>query len=215
MVLKYINYDTSIIPKRIKLAMQHRDMKRRELAWAMGYDDPGSISQYLVEIPTNPTKQRVPNLETLCKFANALDCDLEYFLGALPEGVYHRADYDVMKVTGLSEKAVSNLTEYHSVQKNNSITLAVCALLEERSALFAISRYLFYKPQEPQPQVLKYRYEENTDFRGSYEDRAINPTATIELVGDDEYAAMLMLELQQRLHELLEIENGKNRFDRV
>ena len=140
-MLNYTNYDTGIIPKRIKLAKQHREMTRRKLAEKMGYGDPGSISQYFVEIPTNPTKQRVPNLETLCKFANALDCDLEYLLGVLPEGVYRRVDYDVMKVTGLSEKAVRKL----SIIKAKGKAKLLSDVMESHNFFHVISAIEKYK----------------------------------------------------------------------
>ena len=100
-------YNYNAIPNRLKSLMKARGFTRESLARKMGWENASSLSQYLT-VPKRGT-QRVPSLETLCRFANALDCDIEYLLGVLPEGVYRREVYDVMSSTGLSYKAVTNL----------------------------------------------------------------------------------------------------------
>lgn len=50
----------------------------------------------------------MPNTSSLLRLCNALECDIDYLLGAIPTP--RKATYDVMEQTGLTEKAVDMIT---------------------------------------------------------------------------------------------------------
>jgi len=117
---------------------------------------------------------------------------------------------------GLTEEALNFLAACHSIQKNNSLTLTVNTLLgdlvESRNVLVAIARYLYYELPEPVSETLKYRYKESTDFIGTHDKFPIDYDAKIDVIDNATVKELSLLEVQQRLKELLESEEKTNRF---
>ena len=86
--------------------------------------------------------KKKPGTDALIRLCNALDCDMDYILGAID--VPRRAVYDVKEQTGLSDSAVNSLME--AKQRNYNAGLDILsALLSDRKFWEAIANLNYAK----------------------------------------------------------------------
>ena len=86
--------------------------------------------------------KKKPGTDALIRLCNALDCDIDYILGAID--VPRRAVYDVKEQTGLSDSAVNSLME--AKQRNYNAGLDILsALLSDRKIWEAIANLNYAK----------------------------------------------------------------------
>ena len=86
--------------------------------------------------------KKKPGTDALIRLCNALDCDIDYILGAID--VPRRAVYDVKEQTGLSDSAVNSLME--AKQRNYNAGLDILsALLSDRKFWEAIANLNYAK----------------------------------------------------------------------
>jgi transcriptional regulator with XRE-family HTH domain len=99
-------YDESCISKRIKARRRECGLTQGELAKKMiGVEIP--IESLRNSISVWEGGKIAPSTSSLISLCNALDCDIDYLLGAIDTP--RKAVHDLKNETGLSEKAVQNL----------------------------------------------------------------------------------------------------------
>lgn len=134
-------YTKSYIGRRIKERRKQLGLTQKELAAKI---NPG------IEIEDAPHTQitnwengvRAPETESLIRLCNALNCDIDYLLGAID--VPRRAVYDVKEQTGLSDSAVHSLVV--AKQQNYIAGLDILsALLSDRKFWEAIANLNYAK----------------------------------------------------------------------
>ena len=167
---------------------------------------------------------REPKYDLLCKIAEHYDVTTDYLLGMSDAKKPDAAD--VMKVTGLSEKAVETLKYCLERSRYNSITLTVNTLLENRYVLGEISHYLYYNIHESDdltgeltkaiPFNERYKYQGLTvnQMWGDDAKAPIDCDVNIRALTNDSYKKLLMLRIQERLEKLLEQEDNTNHFEK-
>lgn len=164
---------------------------------------------------------REPKYDLLCKIAEHYSVTTDYLLGVSDAKKPDAAD--VMEVTGLSEKAVETLKGIAD-QKNNSITLTVNTLLENRYVLGAISRYLYYEIDKEQldrlnhdkqiiPFCVKYKYLSRRAAAAVWGDDPkppVDAAMNLEALTNENYKKILLLHVQEDLEKLLKQEIEKD-----
>lgn len=172
---------------------------------------------------------REPKYDLLCKIAEHYDVTTDYLLGMSDAKKPDAAD--VMKVTGLSEKAIDTLKLCVNRDKDNSITLTVNTLLESRYVLGSIAHYLYYElqnyddtvgpdlgktPRKMVPFSERYKYLHADPSSGWGEDVTppIDFEMDLDIFNNEKYKKLMMLNVQEGLEKLLEQENGIKHFEK-
>ena len=96
------------------------------------------------------TGTRIPPVDVLCKIADALECDIDYLLGFIPEATHKISD--INKETGLSEKACKRLNAYI----DNSRVHNILNWLIENGLLFILDN-AYNRLYELQKQECQYK----------------------------------------------------------
>jgi len=167
---------------------------------------------------------REPKYDLLCKIAEHYDVTTDYLLGVSDAKKPDTAD--VMEVTGLSEKAIEFLKRRFHNDKQNSITLTVNTLLENKKALYSIAHYLYYVLDEEAnkrqtgldhvvPYYQKYKYLD--PGRGWGDDDDIAPAdadVDVTALSLADYKNMNLLKVFELLRELYDQESKVNHFEK-
>lgn len=104
-------YNERYIADRIKTLREKRKLSKTDLAKKLSADE-HEVDSIRIQLTNWESGKRIPETSTLCRLCNALDCDIEYLLGAIDAP--HRATHDVMAQTGLDKTAVEKLQQIHS-----------------------------------------------------------------------------------------------------
>ncbi len=163
---------------------------------------------------------REPKYALLCKIAKHYNVTTDYLLGA--SNAKNPESTDIMKVTGLSEKAIEFLKKRLYYDKYNSITLTVNTLLENKKVLHSIAHYLYYVLDEGAnkrknglghivPYYSKYKY---LDYSRGCENDIVQADATVNVsaLGPGDYRNMELLKVLESLRELYDKESKIDHF---
>lgn len=202
--------------KRLRRLLQERKVTQEELA--------GSVGVKRQSVASWKDGKTVPDAENLLGISRHFNVSCDYLLGVSEAPTPDLDLQSIHKKTGLSEESIKVLVDCYERDNANSITLTVNALLENRFALGAISRYLYYnldKEAHDSNAIIykdKYRYIKKT----------LNPSGTILGGADikppidfshntggidsDTYKQVLLLKVQHQLGKLLESESSIERF---
>lgn len=169
-------YTERYIGSRIKERRTKIGLTQKELAAKINEGiDPDDAPHTQISDWENGNK--VPGTVTLTRLCNALDCDIEYLLGAIDAP--HRTTHDVMAQTGLSEDAVTRLQQINEtnplgqgINRNNVMVpiLGIISEFIEADALFQITNnvgfYLLYRELSKEP--ISATTEEEYEIAHSY-----------------------------------------------
>ncbi len=204
--------------RRLRKLLRERRVTQEELANSVGVK-----RQSVASWKDGKTVPDAGNLLGISRYFN-VSCD--YLLGVSEVPTPNLDLQSIHKKTGLSEESIKILVDCYGRDKANSITLTVNALLENRFALGAISRYLYYDLDEKAHAgnvVLykdKYRYIKKASnplgFMWSGADTDVKPpidfSHSVGGIDNDTYKQVLMLKVQHQLRKLLESESLIERF---
>lgn len=172
-------YTEIYIGSRIKQRRSELGLTQMDLAKELsGPVEPGESLRAQIADWERPRSRKKPSLVSLIKLCNALDCDIDYLLGAIDTP--RRATYDVVQETGISCKAADVLRSINKgmsyggkyygpvgVNKNGTVqeTLTVLSELIESPRFLPLMNELSYylidggafpaeaeKAPEPSPQ---------------------------------------------------------------
>lgn len=182
-------YTKSYIGSRIKERRKKLGLTQKELASKINEGiDPDDAPHTQITNWENGSK--IPGTESLARLCNALDCDIEYLLGAIDAP--HRTTHDVMEQTGLDEDAVTCLQKIRDYQheelgvRKHGYIIPVLGILSEllkSDQLYQvtnnISLYLLYrelskkKPDYNAEPLEGLTLEEDKRFRTIIENRGL------------------------------------------
>ena len=134
-------YSERYIGDRIRQRRNEIGLTQKELAAKI---NPGTSIETAphTQVAQWENGKKKPGTDALIRLCNALDCDMDYILGAID--VPRRAVYDVKEQTGLSDSAVNSLME--AKQRNYNAGLDVLsALLSDRKFWEAIANLNYAK----------------------------------------------------------------------
>jgi transcriptional regulator with XRE-family HTH domain len=201
----------SVFSDRIKLLRLEREEKQSDVAEVLGV----SVQSYSAY-----EASREPNYELLCKLANYFNVTTDYLLGA--SDCRDVENHNIHEETGLSEEAIESLKYCIKRDKENSITLTVNTLLEDKHVLVAIAHYLYYKLDDnliPNSQSslvpfsAKYKYSKpDAAWTSGETPPPIDGDAELDCINNEKYTKLEMLEIQEFLIKLLEKENITEHF---
>lgn len=101
-------YTERYIGSRIKERRKKLGLTQKELASKINEGiDPDDAPHTQISNWENGSK--IPGTEALARLCNALDCDIEYLLGAIEEE--RRATHDAVEYTGLSKDAIETVSK--------------------------------------------------------------------------------------------------------
>ena len=192
-------------PKRLQGLMESTNTTQQKLSDFIGVKRQ-SIAQYA-------DGSILPTIEKLAKIADYFGVSADYLLGRTDMPSPDLDDITVHAITGLSAKAIHILKDYYSRQKLNSFALTVNALLEQGSALDAISRYLYYNLDEQNegkviPFHIKYKYAEYGAW-GESDKLPHDASINLEGIDNDMIKQVLQIGVQEQLNKLREHENKR------
>lgn len=127
-------YDEKYIADRIKALREKRKLTKIDLAKKLSADE-HEVDSVRIQLTNWESGKRIPETSTLCRLCNALDCDIEYLLGAIDAP--HRATHDVMEETGFAKSAVEKIQQVHSYPHGNlgvvahGKTISILTILSE------------------------------------------------------------------------------------
>lgn len=134
-------YSERYIGDRIRQRRNEIGLTQKELAAKI---NPGTSIETAphTQVAQWESGKKKPGTDALIRLCNALDCDMDYILGAID--VPRRAVYDVKEQTGLSDSAVNSLME--AKQRNYNAGLDILsALLSDRKFWEAIANLNYAK----------------------------------------------------------------------
>lgn len=92
----------------------------------------------------NWERGQIPDVETVIKLCEVLDCDFDYLFGKID--LPHKEETDICRETGLSEEAVGKLVglkmESDFFNKPSPQILTINALINSKTLLSALKSYL-------------------------------------------------------------------------
>ena len=134
-------YSERYIGDRIRQRRNEIGLTQKELAAKI---NPGTSIETAphTQVAQWENGKKKPGTDALIRLCNALDCDMDYILGAID--VPRRAVYDVKEQTGLSDSAENSLME--AKQRNYNAGLDILsALLSDRKFWEAIANLNYAK----------------------------------------------------------------------
>lgn len=134
-------YSERYIGDRIRQRRNEIGLTQKELAAKI---NPGTSIETAphTQVAQWESGKKKPGTDALIRLCNALDCDMDYILGAID--VPRRAVYDIKEQTGLSDSAVNSLVE--AKQRNYNAGLDILsALLSDRKFWEAIANLNYAK----------------------------------------------------------------------
>lgn len=166
---------------------------------------------------------REPKYELLCKLSQHFNVTTDYLLGI--DEATSKENTNIMEITGLSEKSVEILKGCLKLDKQNSITLTINTLLENRIVIGKIRKYLYYKLTKEQldgthekpmvPYVLKYKYKDDStawEAGGANAPYPVDADSSVEVLTEENCRKLLLFEVEEELIKLLEQENKITHF---
>ena len=161
-----------------------------------------------------------PDFATVCQLSKYFNVTTDYLLGA--SDCRDVENHNIHEETGLSEEAIESLKYCIKRDKENSITLTVNTLLEDKHVLFAIAHYLYYKLDDnliPNSQSslvpfsAKYKYSKpDAAWTSGETPPPIDGDTELDCINNEKYTKLEMLEIQEFLIKLLEKENITEHF---
>lgn len=207
--MNYSEFATRLKETRTKLGLTQKEMSEKlgcsRASYAYYETDKNTPDiNFIKALHDLPELKEIPELAGI---------SFDYLLGYPVARKFENVD--AAERYGLTEEALNALADWHSIQKNNSLTLTVNTLLADseasRDVLVAIARYLYYELPEPVSETLKYKYIENTE-RTKSDPFPIDSHARIETIDNANFKDISLMEVQRRLKELLDSEEKINRF---
>lgn len=134
-------YSERYIGDRIRQRRNELGLTQKELAAKI---NPGTSIETAphTQVAQWESGKKKPGTDALIRLCNALDCDIDYILGAID--VPRRAVYDIKEQTGLSDSAVNLLVE--AKQRNYNAGLDILsALLSDQKFWEAIANLNYAK----------------------------------------------------------------------
>lgn len=124
-------YNVSIIGSRIKERRKALGMTQKALAAKIS---PGVRPEEAPHLQISQWEhgKNIPGTDALARLCNALECDMDYLLGAIDTP--RRSTYDVIAQTGLSAEAVQRLQWMQEQEANAGLDL-LSALISDRQFL--------------------------------------------------------------------------------
>ncbi len=131
-------YARSYIGERIKQRRKQLGLTQTELAKRL---NPG-VDNVTHNQVAHWEKHGTPEIDSLIRLCNALDCDMDYLLGAIDTP--RRVTYDVVQETGLSGNAVDSIIE---IKQNdcNEVLDVLSSLLTNKKFWAALSNINYAK----------------------------------------------------------------------
>lgn len=136
-------YTEIYIGSRIKQRRSELGLTQMDLAKELsGPVEPGESLRAQIADWERPRSRKKPSLVSLIKLCNALDCDIDYLLGAIDTP--RRATYDVVQETGLSSDAADIIIE---IKQNdcNEVLDVLSSLLTNKKFWDALSNINYAK----------------------------------------------------------------------
>lgn len=113
-----MHYNKENFSARLKEAIKKEGLSQQEFA------DKSNVPLNTIKGHLKEGKQkRYPSLDVLISYCNALDCEMDYLLGAIDEKT--RIKTDVCKETGLSEDALKKIDEWNQVNSTDYLNKLV------------------------------------------------------------------------------------------
>ena len=213
-----------IFDKRLTELRKAKGLNQKECALELGMPDASKYNKW-----ENGANR--PDYETVCRLAKYFGVTTDYLLGASD---CKSLDNDIIhKETGLSEKAIETLKRCIDVDKQNSITLTINTLLENRFVLFKIAQYLYYELEKDEkaelmdneydetgdkyrivPYTIEYKYKSSFGAWGDDEKFPIDADIAIAAITPKTFKKITLLELNDELEKLLEQESKINHFEK-
>lgn len=205
------NRAQEMFPKRLQHLMSTTGTTQQKLADYIGIKRQ-SVAQYA-------DGTILPTIEKLDRIAEYFHVSADFLLGRTDIESPNVDDIAVHELTGLSKEAIHNLAYCYSRQRDNPITLTVNALIEEGLTLGAISRFLYYDLNNTAggnlvPYNAKYRYGDPIRSFG-YGERVfstLDADVILEVIDNDMYKRLLIIEIQEKLDRLRKQEDEKEHF---
>lgn len=167
--------------------------------------------------------KREPNLDVLVAIAEHFHVTSDFLLDLSSSSKPENAN--ITDTTGLSEKSVEILKGCLKLDKQNSITLTINTLLENRIVIGKIRKYLYYKLTKEQldgthekpmvPYVLKYKYKDDSTawkVGGANAPCPVDADSSVEVLTEENCRKLLLFEVEEELIKLLEQENKITHF---
>ena len=134
-------YSERYIGDRIRQRRNELGLTQKELAAKI---NPGTSIETAphTQVAQWESGKKKPGTDALIRLCNALDCDIDYILGAID--VPRRAVYDIKEQTGLSDSAVNSLVEEKQRNYNAGLDI-LSALLSDQKFWEAIANLNYAK----------------------------------------------------------------------
>lgn len=163
------------------------------------------------------TGSQKPSFDDLFIFAKEFGVSIDYLLGYTGDKGQHMDNLE--KELGLSPLSIDVLKSCVSRDPNNSITMTINALLENRYVIGEISRYLYYQLKNPVRYEAVYKHIDDCSNTGKF---AVwgdeEPPAPIDfayahnLFNNEKYEILQLFRIQEQLRNLKDEEDKKNRL---
>ena len=199
--------------QRVSYLRVKRGLSQKELAERI------HVSRDVVAKWENDSKRSIPN-ESLVNLSDFFDVSTDYLLRGTKAKKLD--NIKIVNKYGLSEEALGILEDCYSRQKNNSITLSINALIEDRNVLELISWFLYYNLKIDEnrsdvvPYEIEYRYMKDSDdggWGGSGKITPVDVGCTLNAFDNQMYKRIVLLEIQDKLRDLLEKEDRIERLN--
>lgn len=205
----------AIFPTRLRELRNSRGFSQATLAKLL------EVTKSTISLYENG--ENVPDIKTLKKMADLFRVSYDYLLGI--NSPQKKVNSKIMEATGLTEKAVETLEYCIQRDRQNSITLTINALLENRLVLGAIAHYLYYEIDDEQMDNLnhnkriilfceKYKYLKSNPAAGWGDDvkTPIDFEVEMNAFTTEKYKKLQMATIQDELEKLLKKEGETKHF---
>lgn len=119
-------YTKDYIGERIKARRTALNLTQKELAAKINFGAPAPHTQ----ITQWENSEKTPGTDALIRLCNALDCDMDYLLGAIDDT--RRAAYDARETTGLDTMAIEHLIELKKAGADSGLNIINQILNDDR-----------------------------------------------------------------------------------
>jgi len=195
--------------QRVSFLRSKKGLSQKELAEEI------HVSRDVVAKWENDSKRSIPN-EALVSLADYFNVSTDYLLGRTTAKNPQNAN--AVDKYGLSENALSILENWYSNQKHNTITKSLNALIEDHDVLRYIAIYLYSNMNDEGVSItFTSRYKQEGDDGGWGDAGKIHHVdvgEVQEVLTNELSKGVLLLEIQDKLRDLLEREERNERFNR-